>query len=68
MLQSADIVFKGAAVSRVFGISERQGYASKAATVSSHSGRRKRLKDKFSAWHALIRRGLHDPDFLEFVR
>jgi hypothetical protein len=33
MLQSADIVFKSVGVSRVFGISERQGYASKAAPL-----------------------------------
>ena len=33
ILQSPDIVFKSVAVSRVFGISERQGYVSKAAPL-----------------------------------
>ncbi len=37
MLQSSDIVFKSAAISRVSGISERQGYPSKAANLSFKS-------------------------------
>jgi hypothetical protein len=47
MLQSAGIVFKSVAVSRVFGITERQGYASKAAPLCFKS--QEKLKQSVEA-------------------